>query len=140
MLRWGRSGQEHPFVIVEGDTRGDRHDDPAGEPFADRDNDRFDLMGLDGHDDHIGECRHLLRAIECPESMGFRIAAQFGGIARTGPDPVGRQRPGAHEAPGKGLRHVTESDKTYLHIFHVLFFCFQESPRKPALRNGRYFE
>lgn len=111
----GRAGSEHPLVVVERYPRGHRDDDLRLQLFADRRDDRLDLVGFHGDDHHVGKRRDLGRRVEGPEAEGLRIALQFGPVAGAGPDAAGPDRAAAHQSAGQSPGHVSESDKSDIH-------------------------
>ena len=76
---------------------------------------RFDLMGFHGYDHHVGELRDTGGIVESQKAFRLRIAPQFGPVAGAGADLAGLQRPRRGKPFGKSLRHISESDKSYLH-------------------------
>ena len=53
--------------------------------------------------------------VESQKAFRLRIAPQFGPVAGAGADLAGLQRPRRGKPFGKSLRHISESDKSYLH-------------------------
>ena len=115
-----RAGQEHPLVVVEGHARGHRDDDFSLQLLLQGFDDARDLMGFHGDDDHVGEVRDLGRRVEGPHAERFRIALQFGTVARRGAELRGLQGPRAEESAGQGPGHVSESDKSDFHLFSMV--------------------
>lgn len=110
-----RSGRKYGFVLSERHAGSHRNDDFPGQQLLHRRQNRFDLMGFHGYDHHVGELRDTGGIVESQKAFRLRIAPQFGPVAGAGADLAGLQRPRRGKPFGKSLRHISESDKSYLH-------------------------
>ena len=101
-------------TVVRG-AGGHRDDDFLRQKFPDGGYDRLDLIGFHGDDHDVGELRDTGGIVESQKAFRLRIAPQFGPVAGAGADLAGLQRPRRGKPFGKSLRHISESDKSYLH-------------------------
>lgn len=146
----GRTGCEHPLVIVERDACGHRNDDLLSQQFPDGCHDRLDLVGFHGDNHDVGKLRDSRwPSVERPEPVGLRVAAAVShGRAHT------RRYSGldgfpANQAVREGLRHIPESDKSDFHSLSGLVYLIVISltnnaatthktgflsPRRPKIR------
>ena len=93
----------------------------------------FDLVRFHRHDHHVGKPRDSRGIVESEEPVGFRITVQLRPVAGACADLPGLQSPRCGKPCGQGLRHVSESDKSYLHIIIV---WNNPSPRISATRHA----
>ena len=114
-----RPGREDLLVAVERHPGGYRDDDLARQHPFDGGQHGFDLVRFHRHDHHVGEPRDSCGIVESEEPVGFRITVQLRPVAGACADLPGLQGPRCGKSRGQGLRHVSESDKSYLHIIIV---------------------
>ena len=128
-----RPGREDLLVAVERHPGGYRNDDLARQHPFDGGQHSFDLVRFHRHDHHVGEPRDSCGIVESEEPVGFRITVQLRPVAGACADLPGLQSPRCGKPCGQGLRHVSESDKSYLHIIIV---WNNPSPRISATRHA----
>ena len=128
-----RPGREDLLVAVERHPGGYRNDDLARQHPFDGGQHSFDLVRFHRHDHHVGEPRDSCGIVESEEPVGFRITVQLRPVAGACADLPGLQSPRCGKPCGQGLRHISESDKSYLHIIIV---WNNPSPRISATRHA----
>lgn len=113
-----RPRREDLLVAVERHPGGYRNDDLARQHPFDGGQHGFDLVRFHRHDHHVGKPRDSAASSKARNPWGSVLRCSFARRGRMRRS-ARLQSPRCGKPCGQGLRHVSESDKSYLHIIIV---------------------